>query len=154
MFHSRYSVSLCYSVFCLCVNVCCTTATGCQPICSWQIYHIYHIIWGGWNSTGIGLSVSSLVFHCQCHFTRAVWSTYHWHYVIFCNLQQHKTCTQHTCTHYFVCNWTWKSNWIIWCNKPQHTQMCKHASSSRTWRAQPWRWRYCCHFKCEKPSAG
>jgi hypothetical protein len=34
MFLSRYSVSLCCSVYCLCVNVCCNTATGCQPNCS------------------------------------------------------------------------------------------------------------------------
>jgi len=27
-------VSLCYSVYCLCVNVYCTTATGCQHNCS------------------------------------------------------------------------------------------------------------------------
>jgi hypothetical protein len=35
---------LCCSVYCLCVNVYCTTATGCQPNCS-LIYHIisYHI---------------------------------------------------------------------------------------------------------------
>ena len=31
------------SRYCLCVNVYCTTATGCQPSCSWQIYIIYHI---------------------------------------------------------------------------------------------------------------
>jgi hypothetical protein len=31
---------LCYSMYCLCVNVYCTTATGCTPNCSWQIYHI------------------------------------------------------------------------------------------------------------------
>ena len=31
MFRSRYCVSLCCSVHCLCVNVYCTTATGCQP---------------------------------------------------------------------------------------------------------------------------
>jgi hypothetical protein len=31
---SVYSVSLCCSVYCLCVNVYCTTATGCQPSCS------------------------------------------------------------------------------------------------------------------------
>ena len=31
MFHSRYCVSLCCSVYCLCVNVYCTTATRCQP---------------------------------------------------------------------------------------------------------------------------
>jgi hypothetical protein len=31
------------SVYCLCVNVYCTAATGCQPNCSKQIY-IYHII--------------------------------------------------------------------------------------------------------------
>jgi hypothetical protein len=28
MFHSKYSVSLCCSVYCLCVNVYCTTAIG------------------------------------------------------------------------------------------------------------------------------
>jgi hypothetical protein len=33
MFRSRYSVSLCCSVYCLCVNVYYTTATGCQPNC-------------------------------------------------------------------------------------------------------------------------
>jgi hypothetical protein len=31
MFRSVYSVSVCCSVYCLCVNVYCTTATGCQP---------------------------------------------------------------------------------------------------------------------------
>jgi len=40
MFRSRYCVSLCYSVYCLCVNVYCITAKGCQPNCSYQIYHI------------------------------------------------------------------------------------------------------------------
>jgi len=45
MFHSGWSVSLCCFVYCLCVNVYCTTATRCQPSCSWQIYHIiYHIV--------------------------------------------------------------------------------------------------------------
>ena len=39
MFCSGYSVSLCCSVYCLCVNGFCTTANGCQPNCSWQIYH-------------------------------------------------------------------------------------------------------------------
>ena len=39
MFRSRYSVSLCCSVYCLCVNVSCTTITRCQPNCSYQIYH-------------------------------------------------------------------------------------------------------------------
>ena len=34
MFRSRYSVSLCCSVYCLSVNVYYTTATGCQPNCS------------------------------------------------------------------------------------------------------------------------
>jgi hypothetical protein len=34
IFRSGYSVSLCCSVYCLCVNVYCTTATGCQPNCS------------------------------------------------------------------------------------------------------------------------
>jgi len=34
VFCSVYSVSLCRSVYCLCVNVYCTTATGCQHNCS------------------------------------------------------------------------------------------------------------------------
>jgi len=34
MYRSVYSVSLCRSIYCLCVNVHCTTATGCQPNCS------------------------------------------------------------------------------------------------------------------------
>jgi len=33
-FRSRYCVSVCCSVYCLCVNVYCTTATGCQPNCN------------------------------------------------------------------------------------------------------------------------
>jgi len=36
MFRSVYSVSLCRSVCCLCVNVYCTAATGCQPNCSYK----------------------------------------------------------------------------------------------------------------------
>ena len=39
-FSSVYSVSLCFSMYYLCVNVYCTTATGCQPNCSRHIYHI------------------------------------------------------------------------------------------------------------------
>jgi hypothetical protein len=35
---------LCRSVYSLCVNVNCTTATGCQPNCSWQVYHIIYYI--------------------------------------------------------------------------------------------------------------
>jgi hypothetical protein len=32
-----------YSVYCLCVTVCCTAATGCQPNCGYTL-HIYRII--------------------------------------------------------------------------------------------------------------
>ena len=39
MFCSVYSVSFCFSVYCFFVNVYCTTAAGCQPNCSKQIYH-------------------------------------------------------------------------------------------------------------------
>jgi hypothetical protein len=38
MFSIVYSVPLCCSVYCLCVNVYCTTATGCQPNCNKQVY--------------------------------------------------------------------------------------------------------------------
>ena len=34
MLYSVYSVSLCCSVYCLCVNVYSTAATGCEPKCS------------------------------------------------------------------------------------------------------------------------
>ena len=44
MFRSRYCISLCCSVYCLCVNVYCTTATACQPNYSYQIYHNITII--------------------------------------------------------------------------------------------------------------
>ena len=30
---------LCCSMYCLCLNVYCTTVTACLPNCSWQIYH-------------------------------------------------------------------------------------------------------------------
>ena len=43
MFRSGYSVSLCYSVYCLCVTVYCTTAIGCQPTAV-NKYIIYTII--------------------------------------------------------------------------------------------------------------
>ena len=43
MFRSGYSVSLCCSVYCLCVNVYCTTATGVNPTVV-NKYTIYHII--------------------------------------------------------------------------------------------------------------
>jgi hypothetical protein len=50
MFCSVYSVSLCCCVYCLCVNVYCTTATGCRPNCSQQIY-IYIISYHIFTST-------------------------------------------------------------------------------------------------------
>jgi len=40
MFCSVYSLSLCCSVYSLCVNMYCTTATFYQPNCIQQIYHI------------------------------------------------------------------------------------------------------------------
>jgi hypothetical protein len=40
MFRSGYTVLLSCSVYCLCVNVYCTTATGCQLNCNQQIYNI------------------------------------------------------------------------------------------------------------------
>ena len=43
MFFSRYCVSLCCSVYCLCVNVYRTTATGCQPNCSCPICPKPHV---------------------------------------------------------------------------------------------------------------
>jgi hypothetical protein len=40
MFRSGYCVSLCCSVYCLCVNVYCTTATGCQTQLQFNKYII------------------------------------------------------------------------------------------------------------------
>ena len=48
-----YSVSLCYSVYCLCVNVYCTTASGCQR--NYSLTNIsYHI------------TTSNILVHCVC----------------------------------------------------------------------------------------
>ena len=41
---SLYFVSLCCFVYCLCVTVHCTTDTGCQPNCSYQIYLYLYIL--------------------------------------------------------------------------------------------------------------
>jgi len=39
VFCSAILFSLCCSMYCLCVNVYCTTATGCQPNCNPTSYH-------------------------------------------------------------------------------------------------------------------
>jgi len=44
MYCPVFSVSLCCSVYCLCVNVYCTTATGCHPNCSQEYILSYRII--------------------------------------------------------------------------------------------------------------
>jgi hypothetical protein len=41
--HSVYSVSLCCSVCCLCVNVYWAAATGCQPICIFNKIRVQYI---------------------------------------------------------------------------------------------------------------
>ena len=43
MYCSVYPVSLCCSVYCLCLNMHCTIAIRCQPNCSQQIYHILSV---------------------------------------------------------------------------------------------------------------
>ena len=40
MYRSEYSVSLCCYVYCMCVNVYCSTATGCLRNYSEHIYYI------------------------------------------------------------------------------------------------------------------
>ena len=56
MFCSMYSVSLCCSMYCLCVNVYCTAATGCQPNCSYKTYQ-YH----GWMDGWINIQIDSYI---------------------------------------------------------------------------------------------
>jgi len=51
MFFSRYCVSLCCSVYCLCVNVYCTAATGSQPNCSCPVCHKSHVSTSSLNNT-------------------------------------------------------------------------------------------------------
>ena len=51
MFRSRYSVSLCCSVYCLCVSVYCTAATGCLPNFSRPICHKPHVLTLPLNNT-------------------------------------------------------------------------------------------------------
>jgi hypothetical protein len=56
MFCSVYFVLLCCSIYCLCVNVYCTTATGRQTNCSWNVSHrivSYHIIMTTYIEAGI-----------------------------------------------------------------------------------------------------
>ena len=65
MFRSGYSVSLCYSMYCLCVTLYCTTATGCQPNCSEQIYHISYIYsltdWRKPSNTSVNMSSGKII---------------------------------------------------------------------------------------------
>ena len=58
MFCSVYSVSLC-CVYCLCVNVYCTTATGFQPNCSYHIHRIWSVFFTLFGSMGHAS-------HCDC----------------------------------------------------------------------------------------
>jgi hypothetical protein len=49
-------------MYCLCVNVYCTTATRCQPNCSWQICHLNIHCWWGISTIVIDQVPAYLVF--------------------------------------------------------------------------------------------
>jgi len=55
---SVYSVSLCCSVYCLCVDVYCTAATGCQPNRSQQIYQYQYATCFGVKKVHVTLTVN------------------------------------------------------------------------------------------------
>jgi len=77
MFCSVYSVSLYCSMYCLCVNVYCTTDTGCQPNCSSQICELLQVEYSNFSAVlrskwGLGLlifevSISHTAKHTQTH---------------------------------------------------------------------------------------
>jgi hypothetical protein len=66
-FCSVYSVSLCCSVYCLCVNVYCTTATWCQPNSSQQTHIISYNIFKNRRIFFVYLCQESAVNACYLH---------------------------------------------------------------------------------------
>ena len=84
---------MCCSVYCLCVNVYCTTASGCRPNCSWQIYHIisYHIISHHITSYHI-ISYHIISYHITYHIT-----SYHIisHHIISYHIISHHIISHH-----------------------------------------------------------
>ena len=79
MFCSVYSVSLCCSVYCLCVNVYSTTATLCQTNCILQIYISYHLphiiscMFQNQLGTSKHRTVECIIITIIIHLPRRVW---------------------------------------------------------------------------------
>jgi hypothetical protein len=66
---------ICRSVYYLCVNVYCTTATGWLPNCIWQIYIIsYHIIY---HVTWYHVVISYIMYHIIYHIYHTIYHIYH-----------------------------------------------------------------------------
>jgi len=67
-FRSRNSVSLCCSVYCLCINVYCTAATGCQPGCSYQniSYPVLSYVLGVFRTSRLITPHFVLLKLCRC----------------------------------------------------------------------------------------
>jgi hypothetical protein len=129
MFRFVCSDSLCCSVYCLCVNVYCTNATGCQPNCSYVYiisyhiisYHIisYHIIsyqigcWGKyfrrrrtrWHSRG-GNCILMIFMICNLH------------RILFENSNQEE--------------WDGRDMWHVWRREEQHTGILGNSEWKRT----------------------
>ena len=89
-----FYVILCCSMYCWCVNVYCTTATGCQTNCSWQITYII-LFWYSYERA------SQCNFKLQPTRYNVSWFIYFW---------RHSTCFRrflrpssgaHNCTYSF-----------------------------------------------------
>jgi len=107
-FLSGCSVSLCCSVYCLCVNVYCTTATGCQPNCSWQIYHIisyhisYHIISHYITSYHIPYHIPYISYHISSYHVIYHIIPYHIPYHIIYHIIISRHITSHNIIPYHI----------------------------------------------------
>jgi hypothetical protein len=79
LFSISFLCRLCCSVYCLCVNVYCTTATVCLPNCNYQIYYIisYHLSVAFLWYTPVTLGLTMCVW---------VWAaTWHMYVICFCS---------------------------------------------------------------------
>ena len=84
MFCSMYCVSLCCSVYCLYVKLYCSAATGCQPNCSYQNYHISYQFVTVDHTDRLGQHSFITTHYIHCHdiiteFDSNFYLLTHWH---------------------------------------------------------------------------
>jgi hypothetical protein len=62
-------------MYCLCVNVYCTTATHCKPNCFWQIYH-QHFNHQNPPLLGVSFGCVSYIFYINCQWNKIYCTSY------------------------------------------------------------------------------